>query len=125
MVGRIDDVYKTEGNYIYVIGADRLSTELHQINEEINTKFSNLKLDYTYNAEDDPNQYYYRSDHYNFAKKGIPSIFFFNGVHADYHQEGDEPRKILYSILARRTQHFFRLAWQLANQEKKIVVDKK
>ena len=125
MVGRIDDVYKTEGNYIYVIGADRLSTELHQINEEINTKFSNLKLDYTFNDVNDPNEYYYRSDHYNFAKKGIPSIFFFNGVHADYHQAGDEPQKILYPILAKRTQHFFRLAWQLANQEKRIVADKK
>ena len=80
MVGRVDDTYTNNPDYIYVIGSDRLSTDLHKINEEVNQKYSQLTLDYTYNSEKDPNNYYYRSDHYNFAKNGIPSIFFFNAV---------------------------------------------
>ena len=86
MVGRIDNIYKDEPNYIYVIGSDRLSTDLHKINEDMNQKYTQVTLDYTYNSETDPNRYYYRSDHYNFARNGIPAIFFFNGVHDDYHQ---------------------------------------
>ena len=126
MIGRRDTIYaKTTEDYIYVVGSDRLSSELHQINEEANKKYTNLKLDYKYNAENDPERIYFRSDHYNFAKHGIPSIFYFNGVHADYHKPTDTPDKIDYEILAKRAQLAFATAWELANRENRIVVDKK
>ena len=125
MIGRRDEGHKDNGNYVYVIGSDRLSTDLHNINEEANKKYTNLKLDYTFNAKDDPNHFYERSDHYNFAKKGIPIIFYFNGVHEDYHKQGDEPQKIEYDLLAKRTQLAFVTAWELANRENRPVVDKK
>ena len=126
MVGRRDTIgsHKTDGKYVYVIGSDRLSSELHSINEEMNTKYVGLNLDYTFNARNDPNQFYFRSDHYNFAKKGIPSIFFFNGVHEDYHGPNDTADKIEYDLLAMRAKLAFTLAWELANRDKKIVVDK-
>ncbi|PZR20969.1 MAG: peptidase M28 [Flavobacterium psychrophilum] len=125
MIGRRDDAHKDNGNYVYVIGSDRLSTDLHNINEDANKKYTKLDLDYTFNDVNDPNQFYYRSDHYNFAKKGIPIIFYFNGVHDDYHQPGDEPQKIEYDLLAKRTQLAFVTAWELANRENRPVVDKK
>lgn len=125
MIGRRDDAHKSNGNYVYVIGSDRLSTELHNINEEANKKYTQLALDYTFNDVNDPNQFYFRSDHYNFAKKGIPIIFYFNGVHEDYHQPGDEPQKIEYDLLAKRAQLAFVTAWELANRDKRPVVDKK
>ncbi|MGV3460882.1 MAG: M28 family metallopeptidase [Flavobacterium sp.] len=124
MIGRRDDEHKANGNYVYVIGSDRLSSDLHNINEAANTKYTNLKLEYKYNERTDPNRYYYRSDHYNFAKKGIPSIFYFNGVHEDYHKQGDEPQKIEYDLLAKRAQLAFATAWELANRAERPVVDK-
>jgi hypothetical protein len=124
MIGRRDDAHKSNGNYVYVIGSDRLSTDLHNINEEANKKYTKLALDYTFNDRNDPNQFYFRSDHYNFAKKGIPIIFYFNGVHEDYHMEGDEPEKIEYNLLAKRAQLAFVTAWELANRENRPVVDK-
>jgi len=125
MIGRRDDAHKDNGNYVYVIGSDRLSTDLHNINEEANKKYTKLSLDYTFNADNDPNQFYYRSDHYNFAKKGIPIIFYFNGVHADYHKPGDTPDKIEYDLLAKRAQLAFVTAWELANRNDRPIVDKK
>ena len=124
MIGRRDVDHKDNGNYIYVIGSDRLSSDLHNINEAANAKYTKLELDYKYNDRKDPNRYYYRSDHYNFAKKGIPSIFYFNGVHEDYHKEGDEPEKIEYDLLAKRTQLAFVTAWELANRAERPIVDK-
>lgn len=124
MIGRIDQTHQNNPNYVYLIGSDKLSTELHQLSEEINRKNFNLELDYTYNDENDPNRFYYRSDHYNFAKNNIPIIFYFNGVHEDYHQPTDTPDKINYEILAKRTQLIFATAWELANRENRPVVDK-
>lgn len=124
MIGRRDEAHKDNGNYVYVIGSDRLSTDLHNINEEANKKYTHLTLDYTFNDRKDPNQFYFRSDHYNFAKKGIPIIFYFNGVHEDYHGAGDEPQKIEYDLLAKRTQLAFVTAWELANRDNRPVVDK-
>jgi len=123
MVGRVDKKYKDTPNYVYVIGSDRLSTELHDINENVNKKYTNLVLDYTYNEEDDPNRYYYRSDHYNFAEKGIPAIFYFNGTHADYHRTSDTIEKINFEKMAIIGKLVFHTAWQLANQDKRIEVD--
>jgi Zn-dependent M28 family amino/carboxypeptidase len=123
MIGRVDDKHQIDSNYIYVIGSDRLSTDLHTINESLNQKYSQLMLDYQYNGENDPNRYYYRSDHYNFAKKGIPAIFFFSGTHQDYHQPSDTVDKIMFDKTAKIGQHIFHLVWDLANREERIRVD--
>ena len=124
MIGRVDDAHEQNPNYVYLIGSDKLSTELHNISEEINKKFTNINLDYTYNDDEDPNRFYYRSDHYNFAKNNIPIIFYFNGTHQDYHQPSDTPDKINYELLQKRTQLIFYTTWEIANREKRIVVDK-
>jgi hypothetical protein len=123
MVGRIDEKYKNNPDYIYVIGSDRLSTDLHKINEEVNQKYTQLTLDYTYNAANDPNQYYYRSDHYNFAKKGVPAIFYFNGTHEDYHRTSDDIEKIEFDKMANVGKLIFHTLWELANRPDRIVVD--
>lgn len=123
MVGRIDEKYKNNPDYIYVIGSDRLSTDLHKINEEVNQKYTQLTLDYTYNATNDPNQYYYRSDHYNFAKKGVPAIFYFNGTHEDYHRTSDDIEKIEFDKMANVGKLIFHTLWELANRPERIVVD--
>jgi hypothetical protein len=124
MVGRRGYGKEKNDNYIYVIGSNRLSTDLHKMSEEVNKNFTNLELDYTYNDLNDPNRFYYRSDHYNFAKKGIPAIFYFNGVHDDYHKETDTPDKIDYPQLTKRTKLAFALAWELANCAERPKVDK-
>lgn len=124
MVGRIDPKREGDRNYIYLIGSDKLSTELHELSEQVNSKFTNIELDYTYNDENDPNRFYYRSDHYNFAKNNIPIIFYFNGTHDDYHKPGDTPDKINYDLLENRTRLVFYTAWELANRDQRIVVDK-
>ncbi|SNY99736.1 M28 family peptidase [Flagellimonas pacifica] len=124
MIGRIDPKREGNRNYIYLIGSDKLSKELHNLSEEINEKYANIELDYKYNDENDPNRFYYRSDHYNFAKNNIPIIFYFNGTHADYHRPGDTPDKINYDLLENRTRLVFHTAWEVANRENKIMVDK-
>jgi hypothetical protein len=124
MVGRIDDRHKADPNYVYLIGSDKLSTELHTLSEEVNKKYTKINLDYKYNDENDPNRYYYRSDHYNFAKNNVPVIFYFNGTHADYHKHTDTPDKINYDLLENRTRLVFYTAWEIANREKRIIVDK-
>jgi Zn-dependent M28 family amino/carboxypeptidase len=124
MVGRIDDRHKADPNYVYLIGSDKLSTELHNISEEMNKKYTNINLDYKYNDENDPNRFYYRSDHYNFAKHNIPIIFYFNGTHADYHRPSDTPDKINYELLENRTRLVFHTAWEVANREARITADK-
>ena len=124
MIGRVDSAHMDSAPYIYIIGSDRLSTDLHRINEEANSTYVGLILDETFNAESDPNRFYYRSDHYNFARKGIPSIFYFSGVHEDYHQPGDDVEKIRFDLLHQRTMLVFHTAWKLANQEERIIVDK-
>lgn len=124
MIGRVDAQQKNNENYIYLIGSDRLSKELHYLSEKVNNTFFNINIDYRYNAENDSNHYYSRSDHYNFALKGIPVIFYFNGEHADYHKETDTPDKINFPLLEKRTQLIFATAWQIANQQRRLVIDK-
>jgi Zn-dependent M28 family amino/carboxypeptidase len=121
MIGRVDADHKDSINYLYIIGSDKISTDLHNINESANTTYSALKLDYRYNDPKDPNRFYYRSDHYNFAKKGVPIIFYFNGVHDDYHEETDEISKINFDLLVQRTQLVFYTAWEVANRKDRIV----
>ena len=124
MIGRIDPKRQGNRNYIYLIGSDKLSTDLHQLSERVNDKYTQLELDYTYNNENDPNRFYYRSDHYNFVKKNIPIIFYFNGTHDDYHRPGDTPDKINYDLLATRSKLIFHTAWEIANRKERVVVDK-
>jgi hypothetical protein len=124
MIGRVDEAHPDDDRYVYLIGSDKLSSELHEISERANSSYTNLTLDYTFNAPDDPNRFYYRSDHYNFAKNNIPVIFYFSGVHEDYHRPGDDPEKIHYDKTAEIGQLVFYTAWQLANQSKRIEVDR-
>ena len=124
MIGRID-YYHDTSNYIYLIGSDMLSKELHNISEKINKKYIGLNLDYTFNSEEDPNRYYYRSDHYNFAKNNIPVIFYFNGLHDDYHKTTDTVEKIDFKKIETITRLVFLTAWELANREERIKLDKK
>jgi Zn-dependent M28 family amino/carboxypeptidase len=123
MVGRIAPEKEDNPNYIYLIGTDRLSKELHTLSEEINRMYVGLELDYKFNAHDDPNRFYFRSDHYNFAKNNIPVIFYFNGVHPDYHKHTDTPDKIEYDLLEKRAKLVFHTAWELANRKERIKLD--
>ena len=125
MVGRVDAKHAANPNYIYVIGADKLSTDLHNINEAANAKYTHLELDYTYNDDNDPNRFYYRSDHYNFAERGIPAIFYFNGTHEDYHRTTDDVEKINFEKMEKIAQLVFHTSWELANRDERIRVDKK
>lgn len=124
MIGRIDERHKKNPDYLYLIGSDKLSDTLHEVSEAVNKKYTHLEFDYTYNDDNDPNRFYYRSDHYNFAKQNVPVIFYFNGLHADYHQPTDTPDKINYKLLRKRTRLIFHTAWELANRESRITADK-
>lgn len=125
MIGRIDPKRKDgDRNYVYLIGSDKLSTDLHNISEKMNEKYCNVELDYTYNDDNDPNRFYYRSDHYNFAKNNIPIIFYFNGTHDDYHQPSDTPDKIEYDLLENRARLVFYTAWEVANRADRPIVDR-
>lgn len=125
MIGRRDVEHAKTNNYVYVIGANRLSTDLHNAVVSQNDKYIKMDLDFKFNDPKDPNRFYERSDHYNFAKHGIPAVFFFNGVHEDYHGKDDIAEKIEYDALTKRTKLAFVVAWDLANKENRPVVDKK
>jgi hypothetical protein len=124
MIGRLDDRHKDNPNYIYLIGSDKLSSQLHEVSEDMNNLYTKIELDYTYNDVNDPNRYYYRSDHYNFAKHGVPAIFYFNGTHEDYHKPTDTVDKIDYRKMERITRLVFYTAWEVANRDEKLKVDK-
>jgi hypothetical protein len=119
MIGRRDDEHDYD-NYIYLIGADRISLDLHLISEKVNKKYINYDIDYTYNERTDPNQFYYRSDHYNFAKNGIPVIFYFSGVHKDYHKPTDDVGKINFDKIQKTTRMVFYTAWEIANRDQRL-----
>lgn len=125
MVGRRDPQHKDSAPYVYVIGSDKLSSELHSLSEEVNKKYTNLIFDYTYNDQNHPERLYYRSDHWNFAKKDIPIIFYFDGIHEDYHQPSDEVDKIEFDLMTQRAQLIFYTAWEIANRDRRIAVDNK
>ncbi len=123
MIGRYDESHSEEDNYIYLIGSDKLSSELHDVSEKVNELYTKIDLDYTFNDENDSNRFYYRSDHYNFAKNNVPVIFYFSGVHEDYHKETDTVEKIDYDKTARVARLVFLTAWELANREDRIKQD--
>lgn len=123
MVGRRDPQHQNSAPYVYVIGSDKLSDDLHAVSESVNKGNGNIIFDYTYNDPNHPDRFYYRSDHWNFAKKNIPIIFYFDGVHEDYHKPSDEVEKIEFDLLTRRTLCVFYTAWEIANREQRIKVD--
>lgn len=123
MIGRTDEAHIQTPEYVYVIGADKLSKELNSVSEEINRQYTNLMLDYTYNDVNHPSNLYKRSDHWNFAKNDIPIIFYFDGIHKDYHRPSDEIDLIEFPLFEKRVRLVFYTAWELANRDKKITVD--
>jgi Zn-dependent M28 family amino/carboxypeptidase len=119
MVGRIDTERKKDDtlNYVYVIGHDKLSSDLPVINEAANNKYTQLMLDYKFDDPKDPNRIYFRSDHYNFARKGVPILFFYDGMlQSDYHQLSDTIDKIYWDLYEKRVRMIFHTAWEMANR---------
>ena len=126
MIGRTDPERKGDSsNYVYVVGDDKLSTDLRPISEGMNKKYANMELDYKFNDPNDRQQIYYRSDHYNFARKGVPIIFYFDGIHADYHKPSDTPDKINYTLMTKRARFVFHTAWEMANRNEMLKRDLK
>ena len=125
MIGRKDDNLKSldSNNHVYLIGDDKLSSDLPRFVDSINNMYIKLITDRKYNDPKDPNRLYYRSDHYNFAAKGVPIVFFFDGIHKDYHKPSDTPDKINYDLHEKRTRLVFFLAWDAANRNNMFVRD--
>jgi hypothetical protein len=126
MIGRIDATRKQgdSTNYVYVVGDDKVSSDLKVISEGVNKLYTNMELDYKFNDPKDPNRIYFRSDHYNFAQKGIPIIFYYDGMlGADYHRPTDTPDKIYYTLYAKRAQLVFYTAWEMANRNEMLKRD--
>jgi hypothetical protein len=111
-------------NQIYVIGSTMMSTELGKLSETVNKSYLNLQYDLRYDDPADPNRFFFRSDHYRYALKGIPIIFYFDGVHEDYHRPGDEPQKIDYEKMEKVTRTIYMTLWEVANLPVRPKVDK-
>jgi Zn-dependent M28 family amino/carboxypeptidase len=126
MVGRIDTerIQEDSLNYVYVIGHDKLSSELQLINEGVNNRYTQLVFDYKYDDPNDQNRIYYRSDHYNFAKNGVPILFFYDGMlKSDYHQPTDTVDKIYWDLYEKRVKMIFHTAWEIANRDEMLKRD--
>jgi hypothetical protein len=126
MIGRIDPIYENtpdSANFVFVIGAAKLSSELKTTLEEANRETVNMKLDYRYDDPNDPNQYYRRSDHFNFARKGVPIAFFSSGTHKDYHRPTDTVEKINFQKMAKTVKLIYATGWALANAPHRPVID--
>lgn len=126
MVGRVDTERKTADslNYVYVIGHDKLSSDLPIINEGMNNKYTQLVLDYKFDDPNDQNRIYFRSDHYNFARKGVPILFFYDGMlKADYHKPTDTVDKINWDLYEKRVKMIFHTAWEMANRDEMLKRD--
>jgi len=128
MIGRTDSSRHVGDslNYVYVVGDDKISSDLKPISESINKKYTKLELDYKFNDPNDRNRIYFRSDHYNFASKGVPIIFYYDGMlGADYHRPTDTPDKINYTLMVKRAQLVFYTAWEMANRDQMLKRDLK
>jgi len=123
MIGRVDEAHTGKGDYLYLVGDDKLSSELHTLSEATNQRYQPMALDYKFNDPNDPERVYYRSDHYNFAKHGIPVIFYTSGDHEDYHKSTDDIEKIDFPAMARRDHLIFHTAWELAQRDNRVAVD--
>jgi hypothetical protein len=111
-------------NQIYVIGSRMMSTELGEVTDAVNKSYLNLQFDFRYDDPNDPNRFFFRSDHYNYARKGIPIVFFFDGVHEDYHRPGDEPQKIDYVKMQNVARTVYLMLWEVTNRATRVKVDK-
>ncbi len=111
-------------NEIYVIGSRMMSTELGELTATVNKEYLNLTYNYRYDDPKDPNRFFFRSDHYNYARKGIPIIFFFDGEHEDYHRPGDEAHKIDYVKMQKVVRTVYVTLWEIANRPTRPKVDK-
>ncbi len=109
------DEHLTDANTVYLVGSNRISAELHKLSEDTNAEFQKLKLDYYYNDPNNPERIYYRSDHWNYAKHGIPIIFYFDGTHVDYHKPTDTVDKIDFGKMTQITRLVFETGWRIAN----------
>ncbi len=118
------NVNLTGPNEIYVIGSKMMSTELGQLSERVNRAYLNLSFNYKYDDPADPERFFFRSDHYNYAQKGIPIIFYFDGVHEDYHRPGDEVSKIDFQKMEKVTRTIYVTMRELANAPARPRVDK-
>ena len=113
MIGRNRCDEPSEANTVYIVGSDRISTELHNLNEDANASLSTpMKLDYEMNDPADPESIYTRSDHYSYASKGIPIIFYTTGLHRDYHYVTDEVSKIEFPKMAHIAQLVYTTGWK-------------
>jgi Zn-dependent M28 family amino/carboxypeptidase len=116
MIGRNRDDLGTEADKVYLVGSDRISSELHEISRSANAALDRpMTLDYEMNDPADFEQVYYRSDHYSYAAKGIPIIFFTTGLHPDYHANTDEVSRILFPKLERVTRLVYETGLRVAN----------
>ena len=111
-------------NEIYVIGSRMMSTQLGALSERVNQSYLNLAFNYKYDDPHDPNRFFFRSDHYHYARKGIPIIFYFDGVHEDYHKPSDHVEKIDFEKMEKVTRTILATAWELANRPKRPAIDK-
>ncbi|WP_394346285.1 M28 family metallopeptidase [Myroides indicus] len=125
MIGRRSKEYTKPDDYIFLVGSKKLSDDLHYLSEKANIESVNLSLDYKFDHENDPQQIYYRSDHYNFAKNNIPVIFYYNGTHEDYHLPTDTPDKIDFPLMKKRVQLIFETAWKLVNETERPKLNSK
>lgn len=111
-------------NGVFLIGSKLMSTELGELSEATNNAFLKMNFDYKYDDPKDPEQYFYRSDHFNYARKGIPIIFYMDGSHADYHQVTDSIEKIDFVNMEKIARTIFATGWELANRPVRPKVDK-
>jgi hypothetical protein len=109
---------------VYLIGSTMMSTELGDLVNTVNKSYLNLTFDTRYDDPKDPNRFFYRSDHFNYARKGIPIIFFFDGVHEDYHRASDTADKIDYEKMQKVARTIYMTAWEIANRPARLKVDK-
>jgi hypothetical protein len=109
---------------VFVIGSKLMSTELGEVSEAVNKSYLNMSFNYKYDDPKDPEQFFYRSDHFNFARKGVPIIFYMDGSHADYHQTSDSIEKIDFVNMERIARTIFATGWELANRPARPKVDK-
>jgi Zn-dependent M28 family amino/carboxypeptidase len=116
MVGRNRCDDPAQANTVYLVGSDRISTELHNLSEDANASLP-APLDVSYEMNDlaDPESLYTRSDHYSYASKGIPVIFYTTGLHRDYHYFTDEVDKIDFAKLTHIAQLVYTTAMRVAN----------
>ena len=112
-------------NEIYVVGSTKMSSDLQRISESVNRSYLNLTFNYRYDDPRDTDRVFYRSDHYNYALKGIPIIFYFDGAHEDYHRVSDEVSKIDFEKMSRIARTIYATGWALANADTRPVVDRR